>query len=190
VTDVVSAAIRALKLPGHASWRRPAALVAAVALAGALSACTPGAYTFDIFREMHYQESQRLLEPNRLAPPAGAIPISGKSPAVSFEQAAALQNPVPATDQSRQQARQLFLTNCSACHGRNADGQSEVATRFAAAGAVPPPDFRSSRVQGHTDGQLYWLISNGISNMPPFGDLLTDEQRWTIVQYIRNPQAQ
>jgi mono/diheme cytochrome c family protein len=109
---------------------------------------------------------------------------------VSWDQASTLQSPVSSSAQTREQARKLYDVNCSACHGKTANGQSEVASRFSAAGAIPPPDFRSPRVTGRTDGQLYWLVTNGIGNMPPFGDLLTDEQRWMVVQFIRNPQVQ
>ncbi len=169
--------------------RRPAATVGIIALAGAVAACTPGAYTFDIFREMHYQPSQRLQEPNRLAPPAGAVPLSGRSPVVTWDQAATLQNPVPANDQTRAQGQRLYQVNCGACHGQNADGKSEVSTRFANAGVVPPVDFRSDRARNRSDGQLYWLVTNGIGNMPPFGEILTDDQRWMIVQHIRTTQG-
>jgi mono/diheme cytochrome c family protein len=162
-------------------------LTTVAALAGALSACTPGAYSLDIFREMHYQPSQRLQEPNRLAPPAQSVPISGRAPAIEWNDASSLQNPYPATAQSREQAQRVFQVNCAVCHGKNADGTSAVADRFKTAGAVPPPDFRSQRVRSRADGELYWLISEGIGNMPPFGELLTDEQRWSLIQVIRNP---
>ena len=166
---------------------RRARFAAILAIAAAVAACTPGAYQIDLFRELHYQPSQRLQEPNRLAPPVGAVPITGRSTALSFDEAAPLQNPIPATAQNREQAQKLFSVNCAVCHGPNADGKSPVADRFATAGVVPPVDFRSPRVRGRTDGQLYWIVTNGVGNMPPFGDLLTDDQRWMLVQVIRNP---
>jgi mono/diheme cytochrome c family protein len=71
------------------------------------------------------------------------------------------------------------------CHGRDGRGESEVARRFAAAGFVAPVDFSTSRVQQRSDGELYWIITNGLGNMPPFGDLLTEEQTWSAVYVIR-----
>ncbi len=65
-----------------------------------------------------------------------------------------------------------------------------MAERFTAASANPPVDFTSQRVRARTDGELFWLITNGIGNMPPFGDILTDNQRWQLVQVIRNYQGQ
>jgi mono/diheme cytochrome c family protein len=54
----------------------------------------------------------------------------------------------------------------------------------------PPADLTSSRVRSRTDGQLYWLITNGIGNMPNFADLLTDEERWAMVNVVRAGQGQ
>jgi len=188
--DNVSSAVKGVINGPLSLWDRVrvrARLAAVIALAGVAAACTPGAYQIDLFRELHYQPYQRLQEPNRLAPPPGAVPINGRSPALSFEEASSLQSPVPATAQSREQAQRLFQVNCAVCHGQNADGKSPVAERFATAGVVPPVDFRSQRVRSRSDGQLYWIVTNGVGNMPPFGDLLTDDQRWMLVQVIRNP---
>lgn len=155
-----------------------------------LPACNPGAYPFDYFREMHYQQSQRLLEPDRLAPPAGSVPRSGARAPVTFAEAGTLQNPVRRSPETMQTAGQTFRVNCGVCHGQDGRGQSFVADRFAASGFVRPADLTSSRVRGRTDGELYWIIVNGLGNMPPFGDILTDEQIWGVVHQVRQVQGQ
>src|SRR5438105_10633863 len=106
----------------RAAIKRPVAVLGLAAMVGAFAACTPGAYTLDIFREMHYQPSQKHQEPNRLAPPAGAVPadprinplkestgisLAGRSPAITFEQAGPLTNPVPANDTTRTEGDRL-----------------------------------------------------------------------------------
>ncbi len=164
--------------------------LAIVAVALLATACFPGTYTIDIFPEMHYQAFQRRLEPERLAPPAGAVPVTGGRPTFTFEQAAALSNPVPRTPQTQERARQLFAVNCAICHGPDGRGQSVVAQHFVQAGFVPPADLASPRVRQRTDGQLYWIVAHGLGNMPPFQDLLTDEQLWTVVYLIREVQGQ
>ena len=58
------------------------------------TACKPGAYPVDAFNEMHYQPSQRRLEPDRLAPPPDAVPITGAAPDYTFDEATGLQNPI------------------------------------------------------------------------------------------------
>jgi mono/diheme cytochrome c family protein len=162
------------------------------------SACQPGPYPIDILPEMHYQVSQRMLEPDRLAPPSDAIPTNARLPLgystnaahtpMTWEQAATRTNSVP-RDQGLERGRQLFAVNCAACHGKDGHGQSVVAEHFRARGFVPPVDFTSQRAQSRSDGQLYWIIVNGLGNMPPFGDLLTDEDVWSAVYAIREVQG-
>jgi mono/diheme cytochrome c family protein len=41
-------------------------------------------------------------------------------------------------------------------------------------------------VRQHTDGELYWIVANGLGNMPAFGDQLTDTDLWSAVLAIRN----
>ncbi|MBI4491336.1 MAG: cytochrome c [Chloroflexi bacterium] len=189
--------------------RLSASAIAALALLAA--ACTSGQYPLDLFPEMHYQASQRRLEPDRLAPPEGAVPFQGRSsgpelygptsaatpapaervaqPALTFTEAATLQNPVPRTPDTMERARQVFRVNCALCHGQDGHGQSVVAQYFAQAGFVPPVDFASQRVRARADGQLYWIVTNGLGNMPPFANLLAEEERWMVVYVIREVQG-
>jgi mono/diheme cytochrome c family protein len=152
------------------------------------AACNPGAYPVDLFPEMHYQPSQRRLEPQRLAPPPDAVPVTGARPRLTFEQATGLQNPVPRGPETLERARQVYQVNCAMCHGPKGDGQSVIAGYFKGAGMVPPVDFASDRVRARGDGQLYWIVANGLGNMPPFGRLLTEEELWTVVHFIREAQ--
>jgi mono/diheme cytochrome c family protein len=165
--------------------RRLARLAALTALAMLGAACNAGAYPIDIFPEMHYAPAQRRLEPARLAPPPGAVPITGGKPAYTFEQAGALTNPVPATADTLAAARATYGVNCAMCHGADGHGDSAVAAYFRGAGVVPPVDLGGARVRGRSDGQLYWLITNGIGNMPPFRDLLTENEVWSLIDYLR-----
>ncbi|MCL6650561.1 MAG: cytochrome c, partial [Chloroflexi bacterium] len=119
-----------------------------------------------------------------------AVPVTGASAPMTYEQALTAQNPVARSAQALEQGQALFTINCAPCHGADARGTGLIAERFAAASANPPADLTSARVRARTDGELYWIVTNGLGNMPPFRALLTDEQRWTIVQVIRNYQGQ
>ena len=169
--------------PRSQTARRIGAL-AALALLGL--ACTPGAYPVDVFPEMHYEPAYRRLEPNRLPPPPGAVPITGGKPAYTFEQAGSLTNPVPATADTLAAARASYGVNCMMCHGADGHADTSVAAYFRGAGVVPPVDLASARVRGRGDGQLYWLITNGIGSMPPFHDLLAEKEVWGLVRYVRS----
>ena len=166
-------------------------LLAALLLTGGLLAgCNPGPYPTDIFPEMHYAPSQRRGEPRRLSPPPDAVPLSGARPGYTFDQVTDLPNPVADTAEVRQRAAELYRVNCAMCHGPEGHGHSVTADAFRAAGAIPPVDVASPRVRQRTDGQLYWLVVNGIGGMPAFGDLLADDEVWTVVRFVRLVQNQ
>jgi len=172
-------------------WRSIVACSGLAMTVTLLSGCYPGQYPLDIFREMHYQQSNRLLQADRLAVPRDAVPITGSSRTQeSFAQARTMTSPTGRTPQRLEQGQAMFNVNCAVCHGSDAHGTGPVAERFAAGSANPPADLTSQRVRSRTDGELHWIITNGLGNMPPFGDLLTDDQRWQAVQVIRNYQGQ
>jgi copper transport protein len=98
--------------------------------------------------------------------------------------AATLNNPVPATDASLLSGKSFYEQNCLPCHGPQGkgDGPAGLALR------PPPADLTIHTAPGvHPDGQLFEWITNGYpgSAMPAFSKLLTEEQRWNLVNYIR-----
>jgi mono/diheme cytochrome c family protein len=159
-----------------------------LALGLLIIACTPGQYPVDIFPEMHYQPSQRRLEPDRSAPPPGAVPTTGGRPEYTYAQASNLPNPIVSDPTTLQRASTLYQTNCAMCHGLGGRGDGPVAPYFELGHALPPTDFASARVRNRTDGELYWLVTYGIGNMPPFHDLLGEADTWTVVHFIRQVQ--
>jgi mono/diheme cytochrome c family protein len=94
-------------------------------------------------------------------------------------------NPLPATRENIQAGHQAFSHYCLVCHGL--DGQN-TGVPFADRMSPPVPPLSSPDVQAYTDGQLRWIISNGIypSGMPASKGILNDEEIWTIVHYIRH----
>ncbi len=71
--------------------------------------------------------------------------------------------------------RNLFVANCSHCHGINAEGKGSR------------PSLRSERIRQATDGDLAWLLKNGelYKGMPSWASL-PEQQRWQIISYIRS----
>jgi mono/diheme cytochrome c family protein len=108
--------------------------------------------------------------------------VTGSTPRLSFDDASSLSNPVPNSADALAHARDLARVNCSACHGAEGHGDGPVAGYFS---PVHPVDFRSDRVRNRTDGQLFWIIANGIGNMPAFRDLLSEQDLWTVVRFVR-----
>jgi mono/diheme cytochrome c family protein len=94
-------------------------------------------------------------------------------------------NPIPATQENVEAGKHAFGYYCVECHGR--DGQN-TGVPFATRMDPPIPSMASPAVQGYTDGQLKWVIDNGIfpSGMPASKGTLSDEEAWQIVLYLRD----
>ena len=94
-------------------------------------------------------------------------------------------NPLPPTAENIHAGQQTFGYYCVVCHGR--DGQN-TGVPFAARMSPPIPSLAGSEVQSYSDGQLKWIIDNGIfpSGMPASRGILGDEEVWQMILYIRH----
>jgi mono/diheme cytochrome c family protein len=102
----------------------------------------------------------------------------GALTAAASSDANARTNPVPADAESLGQGRALYEQQCAACHGMSGRGDG-----FGPSGI---PDFTDSvRMRQRTDAMLYTNISEGRNQMPQFHEVLTEIQRWELVNYVR-----
>lgn len=94
-------------------------------------------------------------------------------------------NPLAPDSANVADGREAFSYYCIACHGL--DGQN-TGVPFAESMSPPVPSLASISVQSYTDGQLKWIIENGEwpSGMPASRGILSDEEIWSIVLYIRH----
>jgi mono/diheme cytochrome c family protein len=94
-------------------------------------------------------------------------------------------NPLPATPENISAGQKAFSHYCLVCHGL--DGQN-TGVPFADRMSPPVPPLNSGDVQAFRDGQLHWIIQNGIypSGMPASKGILNDDEIWSIVDYIRH----
>ena len=76
--------------------------------------CSQGSYPFDIFYEMHYQDSYKSHEPPRLSVPASAVPMYDAPKATSY------------TDDGKH----MYDVNCSMCHGISGQGDGPVPVSY------------------------------------------------------------
>ena len=97
----------------------------------------------------------------------------------------ALKNPLPANPANVAEGRENFSHYCYVCHGL--DGQN-TGVPFSESMSPPVPSLASRAIQKYSDGQLYWVIKNGLwpTGMPASRDILTDDEIWSIVVYVRN----
>ncbi len=91
-------------------------------------------------------------------------------------------NPLPLTRDLLAKGHERFDIVCAACHGVRGDGDSEVATNM---DLRKPPDLGHPAVRGFPDGRIYQVIEKGYGLMPPFAAVLSVEERWAVVAYLR-----
>jgi mono/diheme cytochrome c family protein len=93
-------------------------------------------------------------------------------------------NPLPATPENWADGKEAFSHYCVACHGM--DGQN-TGVPFADHVSPPIPSLASDDVQRYSDGQLKWILDNGIrpSGMPGSKGTLSDDELWSIIIFLR-----
>ena len=92
-----------------------------------------------------------------------------------------IKNPVPASPESVAKGEELYNMYCFSCHGDTGYGDGPAGGSM----GVRPANFHDQKVIKQKDGALYWKLTNGKGNMPPFKEVFTDEQRWQLVVFLR-----
>jgi copper transport protein len=103
---------------------------------------------------------------------------------ILVQQALTRTNPIPDTPESRAHGQSLYEANCLPCHGPVGLGDGPLALTL----RPPPANLQVHMVPGvHTDAQIFDWITNGYpaSPMPAFKDVLTEDERWHVLNYIR-----
>ena len=91
--------------------------------------------------------------------------------------------PVPPTPEGLAEVRKLFGYNCAMCHGKAGDGKGDLAADM----KLELRDWRdASSLEKVTDGELFWIISNGKGKMPGEGDRTKERVRWNFVSLVRS----
>lgn len=93
-------------------------------------------------------------------------------------------NPVAATPENLRGGLAHYRENCLVCHGAPGVDPGEIGQ-----GLNPgAPDLTLPRVQGRSDGELFWITSNGIrmTGMPAFSPTHGENEIWQIVTFLRH----
>lgn len=91
-------------------------------------------------------------------------------------------NPVPSQAAAVTRGREVYRRECRSCHGMTGRGDGPKAAELDAR----VPDITSVKIQGQTDGALFWKITEGRGDMPSTKTALSEEERWTVVHYLRS----
>lgn len=92
--------------------------------------------------------------------------------------------------------RAVYQQNCGSCHGVRLEGQPNWRIRKPDGRLPAPPHDETGHTWHHPDEQLFRISRLGVkpplapegyeSDMPAFGDTLTDEQIWAVLAFIKS----
>ncbi len=129
---------------------------------------------------------------------SGTVSVGATAPVSDLERAVATlavnrsvarrapktENPVKTTPETLAKALTHYKSMCLTCHGAGAVSPSAIGE-----GLNPPaPDLTQPSVQKRTDGELFWLVQNGLrmTGMPAFGPTHKEEDLWALVAFLRH----
>ena len=85
----------------------------------------------------------------------------------------------PFTDDTRKEGEKLYQVNCHSCHG-DPGRNNFIALQ------PPPGDPATEKIQRNSDGEIFHKVSAGRGQMPSFRSVLTTDEIWKVVSFIRS----
>ena len=94
-----------------------------------------------------------------------------------------LKNPISSANKAESVKRgaKIFKTRCMICHGTTGKGDGIGGKAL----TPKPQNLTSGMVQSQADGEIFWKVTNGRNDMIKWGPILTEDQRWDVVNYVR-----
>lgn len=95
-----------------------------------------------------------------------------------------LKNPRSVTEEIMAEAREHWTEHCAVCHGLDGRGDSVFGSRM----YPPVPDMTEAGTQQKADGELFYIISNGVrlTGMPAWEGEDQPDELWDLVSFIRH----
>jgi mono/diheme cytochrome c family protein len=150
-------------------------------LGGAATLVLLAAASGAVYLELFAHGFSARAEPPAIEAFAAAIARSAALP----EEEKELVNPVPASDEVLAEARAHWADHCAICHANDGSGQIPMGQQM----YPRSPDMRKIDTQRKTDGELFYIIENGVrlSGMPAWGGSAHSQQdSWKLVRFIRH----
>ena len=128
-----------------------------------------------------------LLATSALALPSEKNPLRPRVPYEKRETYRQLTSPLYhhshlASPEIIESGHQVYERVCSNCHGESGNGKGPSGTFL----PIKPRDFRNCRFQRkRADGELFYVTKFGSWPMPPMIPLITEEEAWQVIAYIR-----
>jgi mono/diheme cytochrome c family protein len=91
-------------------------------------------------------------------------------------------NPLAGDETSLETGKKIFQSLCAACHGKT--GKGDVPSMQSL--NPKPTDFTSPDFQKQSDGAIFWKLSEGRGMMAAYKNMLSEKERWAVVNYLRH----
>ena len=173
-----------------------------------------GVNKVQLFNEMHYQPSYSSQEVPRLLPHSESVPfvalgdpnviadaslINKELTYQSLDEYRELDIPERfAQNYDRAKIQEIYRVNCSICHGSTLQGDGPIRNKMTR--GPYPANLTAELTKDSADGELFAFISEGgrqgyaliesgrksRSPMPAFKFMLSEEEKWGVVQFIRS----
>lgn len=154
-------------------------------------ACTkdPSQKGIEVFPDMVHSVAFEAYGHQMQEAPKGSISLKykpfhfGETPAEAERAGKELINPIEKNAASVARGKVLYTNTCQVCHGDTGKGDGPLIPKF-----PNPPSFTSQSIKKYADGRIYHVIVKGFGMMPGHAAQLNDDDRWNVVNYIRELQ--
>jgi mono/diheme cytochrome c family protein len=85
----------------------------------------------------------------------------------------------PFNDETRKEGERLYNINCLSCHGNPGKGDYLALEPL-------PGDPATEKIQRNSDGEIFYKVQIGRGQMPSFRSVLSADEIWKIVSYVRS----
>jgi len=116
-------------------------------------------------------------------PGPAAIPQSDSKEYKISQEAIDRKNPVKSAPESLAAAKKVYGFDCAMCHGEQGDGKGDLVDSM----KLTMHDWRvPASLAGITDGEIFYIITEGKGKMPGENDRLPETMRWNLVNFVRH----
>lgn len=127
-------------------------------------------------------DSGLISGPDPNAPQTSPAVPQAATPATIPASERARANPAKPEPRTLSEGQSLFTSQCAMCHGLRGNGKGDLVPRL----GLKVPDFTDPKYRAkRTDGELYYIITQGHGQMPGEGDRLQAMRKWYLINYIR-----
>ena len=111
--------------------------------------------------------------------------LSNQDTIDNYKAAANWSNPMPFSPEVEKRGEKIYTSMCMHCHGKEGDGKGSMSLSGAWAEGGGNMDYKDPAKMNLSDGQLFYSISYGKGNMGAHASILSKEEIWTLVHYVK-----